>query len=47
MIVDAYTLYNMLLIRPSINAFGTIVLTRHLVVKFLSDIGIIITMHVD
>jgi len=47
LIVDAYTSYNILLGRPSLNTLGAVVSTYHLAMKFPSASEDIITMHVD
>lgn len=46
-IVHAHTSYNILLGCPSLNALGVIMSIPHLVMKFLSDIGTITTMHAN
>jgi len=45
--VEANTTYNVLLGRPCLNAFGVIVSTLHLAMKFPSDKGTICTVHAD
>lgn len=45
--MHAYTSYNILLDRPSLNALGVIVSTPHLAMKFPSDTESIITAHAD
>lgn len=47
MIVHAYTSYNILLGRPSLNALGIVVSTSHLTMKFSPDVENIITVHAD
>jgi len=47
LVIDAYTSYNILLGRPSINRLMAIVLTPHLAMKFPSRAGDILTVHVD
>ena len=46
LIIDAYTSYNILLGRPSLNTLGAVIFTYHLTMKFPSASGDIITMHV-
>ena len=46
-IVHAYTSYNILLGRPSLNALSSIVFTLHMAIKFPTDIESIITIHAD
>nr|KYP34711.1 hypothetical protein KK1_044312 [Cajanus cajan] len=46
-VVHANTSYNILLGRPSLNKLGAIVSTPHLAMKFPSESGRIITVHVD
>ncbi|XP_020203897.1 uncharacterized protein LOC109789378 [Cajanus cajan] len=46
-VVHANTSYNILLGRPSLNRLGAIVSTPHLAMKFPSESGRIITVHVD
>ncbi|XP_072054215.1 uncharacterized protein [Arachis hypogaea] len=45
LIVDCFSPYNIILERPSLNAFGAIVSTIHLCVKFCSEKGTIATVH--
>ncbi|XP_027911682.1 uncharacterized protein LOC114170403 [Vigna unguiculata] len=47
LLVEANTSYNVLLGRPCLNAFGAIVSTLHLAMKFPSDKGTICTVHAD
>ncbi|XP_072080834.1 uncharacterized protein [Arachis hypogaea] len=47
LIVDCFSPYNIILGRPSLNAFGVIVSTIHLCVKFCSEVGTIATVHSD
>ncbi|XP_072058085.1 uncharacterized protein [Arachis hypogaea] len=47
LIVDCFSPYNIILGRPSLNAFGAIVSTVHLCVKFCSEAGTIATVHSD
>jgi len=47
LLVEANTSYNVLLGRPCLNAFGAIVSTLHLAMKFPSDKGMICTVHAD
>ncbi|XP_017416619.1 uncharacterized protein LOC108327426 [Vigna angularis] len=47
LLVEANTSYNALLGRPCLNAFGAIVSTPHLAMKFSSDKGNICTVRVD
>jgi len=47
LLVEANTSYNVLLGRPCLNAFGAIVSTLHLAMKFPSDRGTICTVHAD
>ncbi|XP_027913845.1 uncharacterized protein LOC114173563 [Vigna unguiculata] len=47
LLVEANTSYNVLLGRPCLNAFGAIVSTLRLAMKFPSDRGTICTMHAD
>jgi len=47
LVIDANTSYNILLGRPSINRLMAIVSTPHLVMKFSSSSGDILTVHVD
>jgi len=47
LLVEANTSYNVLLGRPCLNAFGAIVFTLHLTMKFLSDKGTICMVHAD
>jgi len=47
LVIDANTSYNILLGRPSINRLMVIVSTPHLVLKFHSRTGDILTVHVD
>ncbi|XP_017431862.1 uncharacterized protein LOC108339233 [Vigna angularis] len=47
LLVDANTSYNVLLGRPCLNAFGAIVSTPHLTLKFPSDNGTICTVRSD
>lgn len=47
MIVHAYTSYNILLGRPSLNALGIVVSTLHLAMKLSSNDETIITVYVD
>ncbi|XP_047180350.1 uncharacterized protein LOC124847012 [Vigna umbellata] len=47
LLVDANTSYNVLLGRPCLNAFGAIVSTPHLTLKFLLDSGSICTVRSD
>ncbi|XP_020225216.1 uncharacterized protein LOC109807099 [Cajanus cajan] len=46
-VVHASTSYNILLGRPSLNMLGAIVSTPHLAMKFPSEKGKILTVHVD
>jgi len=46
-LVEANTSYNILLGRPCLNAFGAIVSTFHLTMRFWSDKGTICTVHVN
>lgn len=43
--MDAHTSYNILLGHLSLNALNTIMSTPHLVLKFQSNVGTIITAH--
>jgi len=47
LLVEANTSYNVLLGRPCLNAFGAIISTLHLAMKFLPDKGTICTVHAD
>ena len=47
LLVEANTSYNVLLGRPCLNAFGAIVSTPHLAMKFPADKGGICTVHAD
>ena len=47
LLVEANNSYNVLLGRPSLNDLGAIVSTPHLVMKFPSASGDVITLHVD
>lgn len=47
LLVDAETLYNVLLGRPCLNAFGAIVSTPHLALKYPSDDGEVHTVRAD
>ncbi|XP_027927842.1 uncharacterized protein LOC114184730 [Vigna unguiculata] len=47
LLVEANTSYNVLLGTPCLNAFGAIVSTLHLAMKFPSDKGTICTVHAD
>jgi len=47
LVIDAPTSYNVLLGRPSLNTLTTVVSTPHLIMKFLSPSGNIITIHGD
>jgi len=47
LVIDANTLYNILLGRPTINRLMAIVSTLHLAMKFPSTSGDILTVHVD
>lgn len=47
LLVEAETLYNVLLGRPCLNAFGAIVSTPHLILKYLSDDGRVCTIRAN
>lgn len=47
LLVDADTSYNVLLGRPCLNAFGAIVSTPHLALKYPSDEGVVQTVGAD
>lgn len=47
LLVDAESSYNVLLGRPCLNAFGAIVSTPHLVLKYPSDSGRLCTVKAD
>jgi len=47
LVIDANTLYNILLRRSSLNKLGVIISTPHLAMKFPSLSGDILTIHVD
>jgi len=46
-LIEANTSYNVLLGRPCLNAFGAILFTLHLAMKFPSNKGTIYTVHAD
>jgi len=45
LVVDYLQAYNVILGRPTLNAIGAIVSTRHLAMKFIGDQGKVVTIH--